>query len=107
MESCKRAQFPRDPEAAFQKIEQEISLQLHEFDLKGLWGKERVRLFSGLVPVGSGSFHRIVVREANIPDINAADFSLKGWTDRRYYEVCTNAGVYALIEQSESKAASV
>jgi hypothetical protein len=89
-------------EAAFQKLRQEISLQLHEFDLQGLWGRERVRLFSGLVPVGTGSFHRIVVREANIPDINAADFSLKKWTDRRYYEVCTSAALYEMIEARNS-----
>jgi hypothetical protein len=93
-------------EAAFQKLQQEISLQLHEVDMKGLWGKERVRLFSGLVPVGSGSFHRIVVREAKIPDINATDFSLKGWTERRYYEVCTNAKLYEFIEQRNAKAAT-
>ena len=94
-------------DAAFQKLRQEISLQMHEFNLNGLWGREKVRLFSGLVPVGSGSFHRIVIREANIPDINAVDFSLKGWTDRRYYEICTNAALYEMIEQATSKSASV
>lgn len=94
-------------EAAFNKLQQEISLQLHEVELKGLWGKEKVRLFSGLVPVGSGSFHQIVIREANIPYINAADFSLKKWTDRRYYEVCTNAALYDMVQERTSRAASV
>ncbi len=93
-------------QAAFNKLQQEISLQLHEVEMKGLWGKERVRLFSGLVPVGSGSFHRIVVREANIPYINAVDFSLKKWTDHRYYEVCTNAALYEIVQKRNMHATS-
>jgi hypothetical protein len=72
-----------------------------------LWGKERVRLFSGLVPVVTGSFHRIVVREANIPDINAADFSLKKWTDRRYYEICTSTTLYEMIEAGNSATSAI
>ena len=94
-------------ELAFQKLQQEIKLQLHEVELPGLWGKEITRLYSGLVPVstngGTASFHRIVVRDARIPHINAVDMSLREWTDRRYYEVCTNAAIYELLDRAASR----
>ncbi|HEX6879204.1 MAG TPA: hypothetical protein VF135_02475, partial [Terriglobales bacterium] len=94
-------------ELAFQKLQQEIKLQLHEVELPGLWGKEVTRLYSGLVPVstngGTASFHRIVVRDARIPHINAVDMSLREWTDRRYYEVCTNAAIYELLDRAASR----
>jgi hypothetical protein len=96
-------------EYAFKKLQQEIKLQVHEVELPGLWGKEKTILYSGLVPVatnlgGTASFHRIVVRDARIPHINAVDMSLREWTDRRYYEVCTNAAVYDLLDAKSSRA---
>jgi hypothetical protein len=83
---------------AFEKLKKEISLQVHEIKLPMLYGDEAVRLYSGLVPLPSGSFHRIIVREGRIPHIDARDFSLKRWTDRPYFEVCTNPAVYEYIE---------
>ena len=91
--------------AAFQKLEREISLQLHEIELPVLWGQEAVRLYSGLVPVGSGSFHKILIREAKIPHIDARDFSLKEWTARNYYEICTNDELDQLIQHSAAASA--
>jgi hypothetical protein len=85
-------------EAAFQKLQQEISLQLYEAELPTLWEKETVRLYSGLVPLGGQMFHRIVVREGRIPHIEASDFSFKDWTERRYYEVCTSDAIYEYVE---------
>lgn len=97
-------------EEAFRKLQQEIKLQLHELPMPGLWGKETVRLYSGLVPVGANagttSFHRIVVRDARIAHINALDLSLKEWTDRRYYEVCTNTAIYDLLDQKSARTAA-
>jgi hypothetical protein len=97
-------------EAAFQKLQQEIKLQLTAVELPGLWGKETVRLYSGLVPVatasGTASFHNIVVREAHIPHVNAMDMSLREWTDGRYYEVCTNSRVYDLLESRSARVAA-
>ena len=52
----------------------------------------------GAVPLPSGSFQRIIVREGRIPHIDARDFRLKRWTDRSYFEVCTNPAVYEYIE---------
>jgi len=91
-------------DAAFAKLESEISLKQHELQLPMLWDKEVVRLYSGVVPVGQDVFHKIVVREGRIARIDARDFSLKQWTDRRYYEVCTNESIYEYVESGLSAA---
>jgi hypothetical protein len=46
------------------------------------------------------------VREGRIPRIDASDFSLKYWTDMKYYEVCTNDAIYEYVESHISQAAS-
>ena len=96
-------------QAAFKKLQQEIKLQANDVELPGLWGKEKVRLYSGLVPVatasGTASFHSIVVRDAQIAYINAGDMSLREWTNNRYYEVCTNSRIYDLIDSKSARVA--
>jgi hypothetical protein len=85
-------------EACFRKLKREISLQVHEIKLPMLWEEETVRLYSGMVPVGSGMFHRLLVREGRIAHIEPRDYSLKKWTERPYYEVCTNPAIYEYVE---------
>lgn len=89
-------------EAAFNRLRAEISLQEHVLQLPMIWGPQKVNFYSGLVPVAPGVFHPIVVREGVIPHISAADFSVKAWTDRRYYEVCVNEAVYEMIQQAKA-----
>ena len=84
-------------QAAFNKLSQEISLQAHDEPLPALWDENGVRLYSGVVPVGAGSFHNLVIRESRIPHVDARDFHLKNWTDRSYYEVCTNEEIYEYL----------
>jgi hypothetical protein len=93
-------------EDGFHAMQREISLETYEVSLPTLWGEERVRLFSSLVPLGAGLFHLVVLREARIAHIDASDFSFKSWTDRRYYEVCTNQQIYDFVE-AQSKARGV
>jgi hypothetical protein len=50
-----------------------------------------------MVPVGPGVFHKIVIRESRVPHIEAREFQLKQWTDRKYYEVCTNESIYEFV----------
>lgn len=90
--------------AAFEKLCSEISLQEHNVDLPMLWGTEKVKLYSGLVPVTAGVFHRIIVREGLIPHIDATKFTVRNWTDRKYYEVCTDKAVYELIDAKAKQA---
>jgi class 3 adenylate cyclase len=85
----------RMSEAAFRQLGQEISLEPCRVEMPPLWGSEEFRLHSGLVPLGGDIFRKIVVRASRVAQIDAKDFSLTRWTERWYYEVCTNPAVYA------------
>lgn len=90
---------------AFTRLQQEISLKCYSLDVPTVWAGESVRLWAGTVPVGPGSFHRIIVREGIIPHIDARNFSLKQWTERRYYELCTNSTIYEYLDSVFASAA--
>jgi hypothetical protein len=85
-------------QAAFQKLCGEISLQAYDLQVPMIWQKSTVRVYAGMVPLGQGSFHHIIVREGRITHVDARDFSLKHVTDRHYYEVCTHPKIYQAIE---------
>jgi hypothetical protein len=85
-------------EAAFQKLRGEISLQAFDLQVPMIWQKSTVRVYAGVVPLGQGSFHQIIVREGSITHEDARDFSFKQVTDRHYYEVCTHPKIYQAIE---------
>ncbi|MGD0988707.1 MAG: hypothetical protein ABR874_12910 [Candidatus Sulfotelmatobacter sp.] len=93
-------------EAAFRKLEQEISLVPLAVKLPSSLASEsgEYRLFSGTVPVDRDIFRLIVVRESRIPRVNAENFSVHGWTDRSYYEVCADPAVYAALEKKKAAA---
>jgi hypothetical protein len=82
----------------FTKLRREISLEVLDVEVPTIWGKEKIRLLSGLVPVAPDVFHRIVIRQSRTPRINGTDFTVKHWTDRLYYEVCTNDSIYQFVE---------
>jgi class 3 adenylate cyclase len=88
-------------EAAFSKLQKEITLEPLRVKLPaGLaTDKGEYRLFSATVPVDRDIFRKIVVRESRIPRMNPSDFSIKGWTERSYYEVCTDAAIYGALEK--------
>jgi len=94
-------------EAAFRKLEQEITLEPLKVKLPASLAssdKGEYKLFSATVPVDREIFRKIVVRESRIPRINPADFSVKGWTDRSYYEICTDPVIYAALEKRKGAA---
>ncbi len=84
---------------AFQKLQKEIALKEHLIELPTIWSKEQVRLFTGVVPLGQGIFHKIIVREGLTAFVDLKDFSLKRWTDKKYYEVCVNEALYKHMEK--------
>ncbi len=88
----------RISEPAFRKLEQEISLEPRRLDLPQLWGSEGFRLYVGTVPVDNDIFRKVVVRASRIPQIDPHSSSLQQWTERWYYEVCSNPAVYAMLE---------
>jgi len=91
-------------EAAFRKLEQEISLVPLTVKLPPMVSADKgeYRLSSGTVPVDRDIFRKIVVRESRMPIINAEDFSLQGWSKRSYYEVCTDPAIYAALEKKKA-----
>ena len=94
-------------ETAFRKLEKEITLEPLKVRLPASLAssdKGEYRLFSATVPVDRDIFRKIVVRESRIPRIDPADFSVKGWTERKYYEVCTDPVIYAALEKRKGAA---
>jgi len=90
----------RMSEAAFNRLREEISLAACSLDFERLWGSEEASFHSGLVPVGSDIFRRIVVRASRIPMVETATFNLACWTDTRIYEVCVSSAVYDAVEKT-------
>jgi hypothetical protein len=79
-------------------------LQAFDVTVPMIWHKTAVRVYAGMVPVGQGSFHQIVIREGRIAHVDARDFSLKQITNRNYYEVCIHPKIYQAIESVTSMA---
>src|SRR5215471_8424017 len=92
-------------EAAFQKLQTEISLQAYDLEVPMIWNTSTARVYSGSVPLGQGLFHRIVVRQGRIAHVDPRDFSLKHLSDRNYYEVCVHPRIYEAIESVQTVAA--
>jgi len=88
----------RMSEAAFRKLEQEISLEACKLEFPDLKNQGENRLWSGLVPLGNDIFRKIVVRACRMPQVDPRTFSLQAWTDHWYYEVATDPVVYARLE---------
>src|SRR5579864_3474305 len=89
-------------EAAFSKLQQEITLEPLKVRLPASLAssdKGEYKLFVATVPVDREIFRKIVVRESRIPRIDPTDFAVKGWTERSYWEVCTDPGIYAALEK--------
>ena len=94
-------------QAAFQKLRQEISLRTDNLQLPMIWGRETVRLYSGVVPLPSGGFQKLAVREGRVARVDPRTFALKRWTDLRYYEACTSAEIYQYLETARTAAPPV
>jgi class 3 adenylate cyclase len=91
-------------QAAFRKLEQEISLVPLAVKLPPSVSSDKgeYRLSIGTVPVDRDIFRKIVVRQSRVPRVNAEDFSVQGWTDRTYYELCTDPAIYAALEKKKA-----
>lgn len=86
------------PKVAFEKLQDEISLEELKMDLPMPWGHEQARLFRGLVPVRSGVFHPILLREGRAAQVEVRDFRFMRWADHIYYEVCSDPRLIAAVE---------
>ncbi|MBV8053354.1 MAG: hypothetical protein JOZ80_19350 [Acidobacteriaceae bacterium] len=87
-------------EAAFGKLQQEISLQTCKLDLPDLKTFGDYKLWAGLVPIGNDIFRKIVIRGSRIPQVDARTFSPQQWTEHWYYEVASDPAIYARLENN-------
>jgi hypothetical protein len=107
-------------EAAFRKLQQEISLThwaanssepgfngsgLSGPGFTGPWVDEQCEFFVGTVPIANGVFRKIAIRKNRIAQVDVRDLSILHWTDRWYYEVCANPAVYAALPGEKSATA--
>jgi hypothetical protein len=99
-------------DAAFRKLQQEISLNTWAADasdfaiegsgFNGCWVDEQQEFFVGTVPIANGVFRQIAIRKNRIAQVDVRDLSILRWTNRFYYEVCANPAVYAAIAGEKS-----
>jgi hypothetical protein len=104
-------------EAAFRKLQQEISLVQWPANgntralagpgsngtgFTGPWVDERCEFFLGTVPIANGVFRKIAIRRNRIAQVDVRDLSILHWTERCYYEVCANPAVYAALQGEKS-----
>lgn len=82
-------------EEGFQKLSEEILLEPVEIAAKMPWGKEKVTLYSGEVPMGE-SVEVLVLRQGVARQL-LPDGKIGKHSDHNYYEVCTSAVLYELI----------
>ena len=92
--------------AAFRKLHNEISLEPVSLPLPELWGTEGFKLFRGLVTVDNDIFRKIVLRESRVAQVDPRNFTLQKWTEKSYYEVCSDSAIYAALENEKATAAA-
>jgi len=97
-------------EAAFQKLQQEISLSPwapdpSESGFNSPWIDDERQFFVGTVPIANGIFRKIAIRKNRIAQVDVRNLSILRWTDRCYYEVCANPAVYAALPGEKSTSA--
>jgi class 3 adenylate cyclase len=92
--------------AAFEKLQHELSLEQRHLELPMLGDHELVSLYIGVVPLTTGAFHKIVVREGLVAKVDAKTLEFREWTDKHYYEVCTNPQVYEFFEALKTESAA-
>ena len=93
----------RMSEAAFRRLEQEISLGPCRLELPKLWGSEEFQLAYRAGAGRQRDLQKVLVRSSRVPQVDPRKFSLQHWTERRYYEVCSNPAIYAMLEGKAAK----
>ncbi|MBU8848765.1 MAG: hypothetical protein KOO64_04445 [Desulfobacterales bacterium] len=86
--------------SAFNKLSREIRLKPVECVIPKIQS-EKIKFFTGIFPSVTGRNQRLIIRESAIPNVREHDLSLIAMTDRKYYEVCTNAAVYDYFKKHE------
>jgi hypothetical protein len=62
------------------------------------------KFFVGTVPLATGAFRKIVVRQSRVAQVEVRDLSFLSWTETAYFEVCANPAVYEALPEEKSAA---
>ncbi len=82
----------------FKKLTEEIELQKIDHDFPEFY-EEGGCLYTGKFPTVAGKDHHLIIREAAIPEVNTLDFTNVGFTEHKYYEVCSHPKLYEFIKK--------
>lgn len=85
-------------ETGFAKLSSEIKLTAVKTEIVGV-SHGKVTLHVGKFPTVTGKYQRIIIREASIPLVEPDTFKISGQSGRRYYEVCTDPGIYKYAQK--------
>jgi len=88
-------------EEGFEKLSGEISLTPLAGNFTMPWGKERVQLYIGELPLGN-SLETIVVRKGSVREL-LPDAKIGNPGPRSYYEVCTNPKLLEIARKKLSE----
>ena len=86
---------------AFKKLSAEIHLTRIQCAMPE-FAKDPFVVYSGKFPTLSGTYERIVVREAGIPIVSFDDAKPLRFTGRKYYEVCTHPVIYEYVKRRQA-----
>jgi hypothetical protein len=87
-------------ETGFKKLQKEINLQQREIETPGT--KRTTTIHTGVYPTGSGSYQRLIIREAPIRRLDLASMAIIGTSAKSYYEICTSKKVYDRVRRHSS-----
>lgn len=82
----------------FEKLGTEIHLKRTKCHIPEL-SPEPLIFHTGKFPRMGGQYQRLLIREALVPEVSLNDFRILGYTERKYYEVCTNHRAYAHVRK--------
>lgn len=85
--------------SGFRKLSEEIDLKKIECLIPDL-GEEKIKLYTGKFPTAARKFQRLVIREAQIPQVDPDDLRVIKITTRKYYEVCMNPKLYRYVQET-------
>ena len=80
----------------FHKLSKEIKLKPIEYTLPGT-KPITAQLYTGKFPTVTGSYQRLILREARVPEVTSDSLRFLKWSDRKYYEVCTHPELYEYV----------
>lgn len=82
----------------FQKLGNEIELKPFTVELKGPL-ENKSRFYAGKIPLVSGKYQPLVIREAPVLTLSPETGKVSGETSRSFFEICTHPKLYERLDK--------